>query len=313
MSRSPLIGGFVPVAVADRSGFDESLHHGAVVVLDRDGSVAYAAGDPGLAIYGRSSNKPLQAEAMVRLGVVLDDEQLALACASHDGTDRHLAVVRRTLASAGLGEEALGNTPSLPLEPAAAERVLIAGGHRSSILMNCSGKHAAMLATCRHRGWSTDDYLDVGHPLQAAITSCISELAGTVVHVGVDGCGAPAHVLALRDLAVGFRSVAMAGGDVWRAMTAHPELVAGDRRTATRVMRAIPGAMAKDGAQGVFALALPDGRACAIKIADGQERAVPVVLAAALARVGIDIDGVSMSEPVLGHGQPVGTIREVLP
>ena len=307
-----LIDGVVPVAVTDRSGFDESLHHGAVVVLDVDGGLAYSAGDPDLPIYGRSSNKPLQADAMVRLGVEVDDEQLALACASHDGTEHHLAVVRRILASAGLGEEALSNTPSMPLEPEAAERVLLAGGHRSSVLMNCSGKHATMLATCVQRGWPTEGYLDPEHPLQVAITTHIAELAGPIVHIGIDGCGAPAHVLTLRSLAAGFRSLAMERGRVWRAMTRHPELVAGERRTATRVMRSIPGAMAKDGAQGVFAIALPDGRACALKIADGQERPVAVVLAAALATVGVDLDGPALSDPIEGHGRPVGSVRSVL-
>lgn len=309
---SPLFDAFVPVAVADRSDVDESLHHGAVVVLDRGGHVAFAAGDPDVAIYPRSSNKPMQADAMIRSGLDVDDEQLALACASHDGTARHVSVVRRLLAGAGLGEEALGNTPSLPLQQEAAEQLLTTGGHRSSILMNCSGKHAAMVATCRARGWDVDGYLAFDHPLQLAITERIDELAGPVLHVGVDGCGAPAHVLGLRRLAEGFRTLAVEQGRVWRAMTTHPDLVGGDERTVTRVMRAVPGAMAKDGAQGVFAVAHPDGWAVAVKIADGQERPVAVVLAAALARVGVDLDGDAMTDPILGHGRPVGRLRSVI-
>jgi L-asparaginase II len=255
----------------------------------------------------------MQAQAMIDLGLELDDEQLALACASHAGTERHVAVVRRILAGAGVGEEALWNTPALPLDRVTAEELLASGGHRSSILMNCSGKHAAMVATCRLRGWSTDDYLDLAHPLQVAITDRIAELAGPVSHVGVDGCGAPAHVLSLRALALGFRRMAADRGAVWRAMTEHPELVGGDRRTATQVMRAIPGAMAKDGAQGVFAIAHPDGWAAALKIADGQERPVAVVLAAALDRVGIELDGAAITEPIFGHGRPVGSVRATLP
>lgn len=304
---------FEPVAVADRSGFDESLHHGAVVVLGHDGELVYGVGDPDVVIYPRSSNKPMQAQAMIDLGLELDDEQLALACASHAGTERHVAVVRRILAGAGLGEEALANTPALPLDRVTAEELLAAGGHRSSILMNCSGKHAAMVATCRVRGWSVDDYLDLDHPLQVAITDRIAELAGPVPHVGVDGCGAPAHVLSLRSLALGFRTMAAERGAVWRSMTDHPELVGGDRRTATQVMRAVPGAMAKDGAQGVFAIAHPDGWAVALKIADGQERPVAVVLAAALDRVGIELDGAAITEPIFGHGRPVGCVRATLP
>jgi L-asparaginase II len=307
-----LADAFVPVAVADRSGFDESLHHGAVVVLGTGGEVVRAFGDPDLPIYPRSSNKPLQAQAMLDLGLDVDDEQLALACASHDGTDRHVAVVRRTLAAAGLGEEALGNTPSLPLQQAAMEALLAAGGHRAPILMNCSGKHAAMVATCRHRGWPVDGYLDADHPLQVAITDRIADLAGPVSHIGIDGCGAPAHVLTLRDLAIGFRTLAAMRGRVWRAMTDQPELVGGEERTVTRVMRAVPGAMAKDGAQGVFAIAHPDGWAAAIKIADGQERPVAVVLAAALSHLGIALDGAAIATPIFGHGRPVGAIRSVL-
>ena len=312
MNTRPSHDGFVPIAVVDRSGFDESFHHGAVVVLDLDGDVVFAAGDPDLPIYPRSANKPMQADAMIDLGLDLDDEQLAIACASHDGTEHHLAVVRHILAGAGLGEEALGNTPALPLQQDAMEQLLAAGGHRSPILMNCSGKHAAMVATCQVRGWPVDGYLEVDHPLQVAITARIADLAGPVHHIGVDGCGAPAHVLALRDLAIGFRSLASGRGRVWRAMTEHPELVGGDQRTVTRVMRAVPGAMAKDGAQGVFAVAHPDGWAAALKVADGQERPIAVVLAAALAHVGVEMDGAAMTDPILGHVRPVGSIRAVL-
>jgi L-asparaginase II len=302
---------FVPLAVTERSGLDECVHHGAVVVLDVDGDVAAAAGQADVTIYPRSSNKPLQADAMLALGLDVDDESLALACASHDGTERHLAVVRRMLAGAGLGEEALDCTPSLPLDQESAERLLAAGGYRAPILMNCSGKHAAMLATCRHRGWSTDDYLDPGHPLQVAIAAHVAELAGDVRHVGVDGCGAPAHATSLRGLAGAVRRLAIGRGRVWRAMTSHPELVGGETRTVTEVMRRVSGAMAKDGAEGVFALGLPDGRAVALKIADGQQRPVAVVLASALARVGVELDGSALSPPILGHGAAVGAVRAI--
>lgn len=312
MTSSPLYDAFAPVAVADRSGVDESLHHGAVVVVGPDGELVFAAGDPDVAIYPRSSNKPMQAQGMLDLGLDVDDEQLALACASHDGTERHVAVVRRILAGAGLGEETLGNTASLPLQQSAMEQLLAAGGHRAPILMNCSGKHAAMVATCRARDWSTDGYLAADHPLQQALTDRIAELAGPVLGLGIDGCGAPAHVLPLRSLALGFRTLAAERGRVWRAMTEHPELVGGETRTVTQVMRALPGAMAKDGAQGVFAIAHPDGWAAALKIADGQERPVAVVLAAALAHAGVDLDGDAISDPILGHGQPVGRVRAVL-
>lgn len=309
---SALPDAFVPIAITSRSDFDESVHFGAAVVLAADGSVAWSAGDPDVAIYPRSSNKPMQADAMLRLGLDLTPEQLALACASHDGTPRHVAVVRTTLASAGLDDGALGNTPDLPLEPAAAEALLAGGGHRAPITMNCSGKHAAMVAACVRRGWPIDGYLELDHPLQVAITARIDELAGTVTHIGVDGCGAPAHAMPLAALASAFGALAAEQGPVWSAMIAHPELVGGERRDATRLMRAVPGLMAKEGAEGVFAAALPNGVAAAVKIADGASRAAGVVLAAAMRAAGVDVPADAAGAPILGHGRPVGEVRPLV-
>lgn len=301
-----------PVAVTDRSGFDESVHHGALVVLDESGQLSIAVGDPNVEIYPRSSNKPIQADAMLRLGLQLDPSELALACASHDGTPTHVATARRILADADLDEAALANTPDLPLDPDAAAALLTGGGARSPIYMNCSGKHAAMVATCVVNGWPLENYLDVEHPLQVAITERIAQLAGPVVHIGIDGCGAPAHVVALSGLAKAFRTLAVERGAVWSAMTHHPDLVAGERRDATRIMRLVPGLMAKDGAEGVFAAALPDGRAAAVKIADGNARAAGTVLAAGLAAIGVDIDPARLGDPIRGHGEPVGQVRPVI-
>lgn len=303
---------YVPVAVTRRSGFDESVHFGAAVALDAGGEVVFAAGDADVTVYGRSAIKPMQADAMLRLGLGLTPQQLALACASHDGTPRHIDVVRSTLAGAGLDESALGNTPDLPLDLASADAVLATGGHRTPILMNCSGKHAAMLATCRANGWPIDGYLDADHPLQAAITARIAALAGAVIHVGVDGCGAPAHVVGLAGLARAFGALASERGAVWSAMSTHPDLVGGERRDVTRVMRAVPTLIAKDGAEGVFAAALPDGVAVAIKIADGASRASGVVLAAVLRAAGVDIAVDAVGDPIRGHGRPVGEVRAVV-
>ena len=259
-------GAFVPLAVTSRSGMDESVHSGAVVCLAPSGDVAYAAGDPSVVIYPRSANKPLQAQAMVRAGLRLAPAQLAVVCASHDGTPAPLDAVRAVLASAGLGESALANTPDLPLDGASRDAVLRAGGGPSSILQNCSGKHAGMLACCICNDWPADpSYLSLEHPLQEQITVTIATLAGELVaHVGVDGCGAPAHAFSLAGLARAFAALAVAGGAVPEAMTAHPELVGGERRDVTALMRAVPGLIAKDGAEGVFAAALPDGRAVAL-------------------------------------------------
>ncbi len=307
-----LADAFVPVAITSRSGFDECVHHGAAVVVDASGDVVWSIGDPHVGIYPRSSNKPIQADAMLRLGLALTPEQLALACASHDGTPRHIEVVRSTLATAGLDDGALGNTPSLPLDIGTAEALLAGGGHRSPIAMNCSGKHAAMVATCVLLGWPVDGYLEFDHPLQVAVTERVTELAGAVSHIGVDGCGAPAHVIALVGLARAFSTLAAERGSVWSAMTQHPELVGGAHRPVTQVMRAVPSLMAKDGAEGVFAAALPDGLAAAVKVADGAARAAAVVLPAVLRAAGVDVAPDAVVEPILGHGLPVGEVRAVV-
>ena len=317
-----LADAYEPVAITSRSGFDESVHFGALVALGADGTVEFAVGDPSVAVYPRSSNKPMQAVAMVRAGLALPPDLLALVCASHDGTPVHVAAARRILASAGLDDSALANTPDLPLDDAAAEAVLRAGGGRLAVQMNCSGKHSGMVATCVLNDWPCDaSYLSVDHPLQQRITAAIADLAGeTPPHIGIDGCGAPAHVMSLVGLARCFRSIATgasgaAGEAVYTAMTTHPEMVGGEHRDVTAFMRHVPGLMAKDGADGVFAAALPDGRAVALKIADGANRARPPLMLAALARLGVAIDEVAplVVEHIRGHGRVVGEVRALLP
>lgn len=312
---------FAPLVETTRSGRRESVHYGAVVGVGSDGSIEFAVGDPELPVYPRSSLKPLQATAMVRDGLALPDSLLALVCASHDGSPMHVDAARQILASVGLDDSSLANVTDYPLDPAAAEAVMRAGGTRTTAQMNCSGKHAGMLATCVTRGWSHDpSYLDMGHPLQTSIADTIAELADGVVHIGIDGCGAPTHMVSLVGLARAFAAVANgsagpAGLAVHRAMTTYPVMVGGERRDVTRMMRGIPGLMAKDGAEGVFVAALPDGRAVALKISDGANRARPAVMRAALEHLGVDVTGVdpaAWTTDVLGHGRPVGDVR-ILP
>src|SRR6478735_9230534 len=179
------------VAEIVRSGFVEGHHHGSVVALDAAGSVDWAVGDVVGPVLPRSSNKPLQALAMVRLGLDLPPELLALACASHSGEAFHLDGVRRILATAGLDESALQTPPDFPLDDAERDAVLRAGGERTRLQMNCSGKHAAMLVTCAVNGWDLTTYLETDHPLQTAIRATFEELTGESAFVAVDGCGAP--------------------------------------------------------------------------------------------------------------------------
>jgi L-asparaginase II len=307
-------GGHVPVAVTDRNGFDESVHHGSVVALDSSGDIALSVGNPSLAVYARSALKPLQAAAMLDAGLRVDDQQLALICASHDGTDRHCAIVRRLLASASRTEDDLANTASFPLDVDTFHTMVRAGEGPSPLRMNCSGKHAGMVVTCVAKGWDVDGYLVADHPLQQRITSVVAAMAGGVAHVGVDGCGAPTHAIDLRGLARAFATLATDRVEVYRAMTSHPDLVGGDTRGVTRLMRAIPGLLAKEGADGVYAAAMPDGRAVALKIADGSSRARTPVMLAALAALGVATSGAphDLSAPILGHDRPVGSVRCVI-
>ena len=294
----------------------ESQHFGAVVALERDGSIAFSVGDPHTIVYPRSSMKPLQATAMVSAGLDLPPQLLALVCASHDGRPEHLAAAREILKRAGLDESALGNTTDYPLDETEHEKAIREGKQRSSLQMNCSGKHSGMLATCVAAGWKHDiSYLSPDHPLQRHITAMIPSLAGEpAAHIGVDGCGAPAHAMSLVGLARAFRSVAIAEPGtpqhrVAQAMTSHPEMVGGPTRDVTRLMQGVPGLVAKDGAEAVFAVGLPDGRAVALKVSDGANRARPPVMQAALARLGVGlekVDPATWDSPVWGHGRRVG-------
>ena len=302
------------VAAVDRNGVDEAFHHGTVVVADPSGCRALV-GDIDTVIYPRSSLKPLQTTAMLDAGLRLDSRGLALACASHDGSPAHLAVVREVLAGAGRSEADLATTPDLPYDRGEAERVLAAGGGRTSLQMNCSGKHAAMIATCVAAGWPVDGHLEPDHPLQVHIAATVERLTGDVAHIGVDGCGAPTHAVPIGGLALAISAIAAERGKVWSAMTAHPELVGGPERPVSVLMRAVPGLMAKDGAEGVFVAGLLDGRAVVVKISDGASRAAAVVAAAALRTLGVDVpDEVDalLAPPVLGGGRTVGRVRALL-
>ena len=318
MSASPLSDAFVELAVTTRNGHDESVHYGAVVALESDGSVAFALGDAGAVVFPRSSTKPIQATAMVSSGLSLPPRLLALVCASHDGRAEHLSTAKEILATAGLTEDALGNTADYPLDPDAQDAAIRAGGVKTALQMNCSGKHSGMVATCVHNGWDLESYLHVDHPLQQRITEMVPQLAGEEASfIGVDGCGAPAHALSLTGLARAFRSVALApsssaAGQVATAIRQHPEMLGGPTRDITLLIQGVPGLMGKDGAEGVFAIALPDGRAIALKISDGANRARPPVMKFALQALGVDVSAVdprAFDSVIFGHGKPVGSVR----
>ncbi|MFJ8362249.1 asparaginase [Streptomyces sp. NPDC093984] len=309
----------VPPVLAEvvRSGFVEGRHRGSLVVLAEDGSVEFALGDVTAPVFPRSSNKPMQAAGVLRAGLELTGERLALAAASHSGETFHLDLVRKMLADHGLTPERLQCPPDLPLDPQEAEAYLASGAVRERVTMNCSGKHTAMLAVCALRDWPLETYLDPEHPLQQLIHSVVEEAAGEpVAAVGTDGCGAPLTAISLTGLARAYRSFVLAAPgtaerNVADAMRAHPEYVAGTRRPDTWLMREIPGALSKMGAEAVQAVALPDGRALAFKIDDGATRTLGPVLARALTLMGVEAPVVQRigRAPLLGGGREVGEIR----
>lgn len=305
------VDGLVELAVRDRSGFDESRHLGAAVVVHPDGSVLAELGDGGAAIYPRSALKPLQATAVQRAGAALEGVELVLASASHRGTPQHVEIVRGMLASAGLSEHDLHCPLDWPLDPEARR----ASPAKSRLTMNCSGKHASFLLACRANGWPTETYLDPEHPLQRLVRATVEDFTGELVaHTGVDGCGAPVHAITLRGLA---RAIARVATDpectaLCSAIREHPWAI--DSPTVARAIERL-GVVAKAGADGVFVAAAPDGTAVAVKVADGSMVPGLPVGITLLQRVGaLPADAVAavldeLAEPVLGGGEPVGSLR----
>jgi len=311
----------VELARVYRSGLHEGSHYGAMVITDRDGSVLWQRGNIQRPVFYRSCAKPFQGVAMLDRGLPLSGPQLALAVASHSGEVAHVAGILSMLADAGMTEDDLGCPADLPADRAAREEVIRAGGPPRRVYMNCSGKHSAMLQTCRINGWSTADYLDPNHALQQAVRAAVETATGCTVHpaVGIDGCGAPVFATGLAGLARGFGSLVTAepgtpARAVADAMRRHPYLVGGTTSGDTLLMTGIDGLLVKLGADGVQAFALPDGRAAAFKISDGADRArLPIVLAT-LNFLGISTEAIASSaaavaaRTVLGGGRPVGSV-----
>ena len=295
------------LAEVTRSGVVESVHSGHVVLLNADGSILFQLGDPTLDIYSRSSLKSIQASAMVRAGLDIEPRLLALVCASHAGMPMHQQGTQAVLAKAGLDEYSLQCILDRPLD-----EELRRHAEPTRLAMNCSGKHAGMLATCVINGWPTANYLDATHPLQLAIKAEVESMSGEKVSVtSVDGCGAPLFLFSLLGLARAVRNLTISADPVHQSVVAacrdFPEMVSGPGRLTTRMMQNIPGLFMKEGAEAVNVASMPDGRTLAIKISDGGQRAMPAVTAAALLKFGIDAHETPVD--VLGAGLPIGTIR----
>lgn len=278
-----------------RDDFVESVHRVAVAVVEPDGRLVASSGDADLVTFWRSAAKPFQALPMLQDGAAdafgLGDEELALACASHSSERIHLEIAERFLKRIGCQESELACGPHTPLGPAVAEMVARTGLSLTPRWSNCSGKHAAMLALARHRGWPTAGYQRAGHPVQERITEEIERWTGTPrsqMRFAVDGCTALCAALPLRAMALSYARLAVAtdphASRLRGAMVRHPLLVGGTGRFCTDVMAAWPGGViAKIGAEGVYTAALlRTGQGIALKVEDGDMRSAPVALLAVM-------------------------------
>jgi L-asparaginase II len=279
--------------------------------------------------YARSSAKPFQAIPLVLSGAAdslgLTDEELAVACASHNAEEPHLAAVRSILEKAGLSERELQNGAHPPLYAPSAAELARSGEEPGVIHGNCSGKHAGMLALCVHEGWKKRSYRDPDHPLQRWILEIVARFCGlerAEILLAGDGCGVPAFGMPLKDLATGFARLAtgerlpedLAGASerVRRVMREHPYMVAGTERFDTAVMGGTD-LVCKSGAEAVFCAGSPAGWGLALKISDGGTRGLRPAALTALARRGVEVPDTSRSRPVRDlHGEAVGEVVPLL-
>lgn len=306
-----------PLAVQTRGELVESVHYGSLIALKHDGGSLLSLGEPTARMYPRSALKPLIAVAMLRGGLDLPSDQLALASASHSGAAEHQETAEKILAEAGLTPENLHNSTDLPYGVAEREEWIKNGNGPTQLAQNCSGKHAALLATCAKNGWPLDGYLEAGHPLTALIRETVAELTGEgITAISTDGCGTEVFGLSLTGMARAFsRLVAANPGTPERrvadAMREHPVLVAGEGRDVTALMKAVPGLLAKDGFEGIQVIALQDGSSLALKISDGGDRARMPAAVPSLLAMGVDPGALAPFNnlAVLGGGNLVGELR----
>jgi L-asparaginase II len=286
-----------------RGPFCESVHAGHAVVVGRAGDIVGSWGDPGAVIYPRSSCKMLQALPLVESGAAdamgLTDRHLALACASHQGAAVHVRLARDWLAALGMDDAALRCGVEDPRDRAERDKLIRSGQAACQVHNNCSGKHCGFLTVTRHLG-AGPEYVDPAHPVQAAVREAFETMTGLrSPGFGIDGCSAPNFATTVAGLARAMARFAAAqtGGvsvreraaaRLTRAMAAHPDLVAGEGRACTDLMRAMGGKVAvKTGAEGVFIAILPEqGLGVALKCVDGATRAAEAAVAAILVKLG---------------------------
>ena len=303
-----------------RAGLVESVHRGHAVLLDSAGNIEKSFGDPSLPMFPRSAIKLAQATAMLRSGAKLENEKLAISCASHSGEEIHRSLVKTMLEEIGLGVDDLQCPPDLPLDSTTQIEYLSNGMKPERLTMNCSGKHAGMLTACVSNNWSTNDYLSDKHPLQELIVKTIEELSGEKIYKStVDGCGAPLHAISLVALAkIASNAVLSQTSTEQRkvvdAARKFPIYNSGNKRDVAQFMQNVAGFFTKEGAEGVHVGALADGRSFAVKFEDGSMRPRASFVVSVLRYWGIDEDTLNKLSnlditPVLGGGKPVGSMQ----
>ena len=306
----------------------ESLHTGAMALARSTGELVGAVGNVLAPVFPRSAIKPLQAIAFLERGAAdrfgCGAREIALASASHAGTPAHTATVQSILQRAGLSRAALACGVHEPMDPGAARQLIRTGAQASALHHNCSGKHAAMLATAVHEGEPTEAYWRPDHPVQARIARALEELSGSRLGAevrGIDGCSVPNWAMPLHGLAQAYARFAIGEGmgevraracrRIAEACWAHPELVAGAGRLDTRVMSLLQGkALIKSGAEGVYCGALPElGLGFALKIDDGAKRAAEAVVMRVIAKFYPEAQDASSTSLFNWQGLEVGAIR----
>ena len=283
------------IAEVTRGSLIESRHRGAFVVMDASGHVVAAEGAIAAAVYPRSAVKAFQCLPVIESGAAdrfgFTDEEIALACSSHNGEPEHVRVARSMLAKAGNGEELYECGAHWPSEEHARFHLIQEGRHCLQVHNNCSGKHAGMLALARQIGAEPHGYTRHDHPVQQLIAETLGAICDVDIDDapwGVDGCSVPTWALPLKNLALGFARFASpenaAALRIINAVRGHPFMVAGTGDFDTLMMQAVPRVFVKTGAEGVYCGCIPHaGLGIALKCDDGASRAAEVVMASVLA------------------------------
>lgn len=323
--------GAKPMVELWRGGLLESTHLGHAVLCDETGQIVQAWGNPDRIIFPRSSCKMIQALPLVESGAAdaagLTPAHLALSCASHQGAALHVNMARDWLATLGLGEPDLRCGSHEPYDRTERDRLICDHEGPCQLHNNCSGKHSGFLTTTRHLR-AGPEYVQLDHPLQMAIRAATEEVCDeTVAGWGIDGCSAPNFAMSIAGLARAMAKFAVAREDgpvreramhrLARAMALHPELVAGEGRACTELMRAMGGRISiKTGAEAVFIAIIPERRlGLALKIEDGNSRASEAALVGLLSQLGVLEPGHPMAQkrlPAVQHncrGLAVGELR----